>query len=107
MVQPMFPCNVYRLLFPFFLSFIFYLYVYVCVHRGQKRTSSARLELELQIVVCCQIWCGYWDLNSGSLKEQQVLFISELSLQPTKVLVGAEGWRERERNGEEWREREE
>lgn len=40
------------------------------------------LEQELQAV---SFWCGYWDLNTGSLKEQYILLVIELSLQPTCI----------------------
>jgi hypothetical protein len=51
----------------------------VCTFAHQKRVSGF---MELQLLDSCEPLCGCWDLNSGLLEEQPVLFISEPSLQP-------------------------
>jgi len=38
----------------------------------------------------CEPPCGFWDLNSGPLKEQSVLLTTELSLQPLHLPILAQ-----------------
>ena len=61
----------------FFLKiYLFYVYEYtVAVFRHQKRASDP-------ITDGCELPCGCWELNSGSLEEQSVLLTAEPSLQP-------------------------
>lgn len=62
-----------------------YLHVYTCTvfvsdaSRPQRRVLDFR-ELELQIAVS-------WELNLGSLKEQQTLLTDDLSLQPRLYIL--------------------
>jgi len=47
---------------------------------GQKRAPDLSTDV-------CEPPCGCWELNSGPLKEQVVLLTTELSLQPSKLLL--------------------
>jgi hypothetical protein len=71
-------CGVFRsFLFLLFLRFIYLFCVYkytVVLQTHQKRASDP-------ITGGCEPPCGCWDLNSGPLEEQSVLFTAEPSLQ--------------------------
>ena len=60
---------------------IYYVYNILspCMSAHQKRAPDL-------IMDGCEPSCGYWELNSGSLKEQSVLLTSEPSLQPPAIL---------------------
>jgi len=67
----------------FFLRFIYYVYniLPACMPAGQKKALNL-------IIDGCEPPCGSWELNSGPLKEQTVLFTFEPPLQPIgKVLL--------------------
>jgi hypothetical protein len=58
--------------------------VCVCVHCCCLQTHQKRAADPL--TNGCEPPCGFWDLNSGPLEEQSVLFTAESSLQPMGVL---------------------
>jgi hypothetical protein len=69
--------------FLFSFSFLFFLKIYLCnaceytltLQIHQKRASDP-------ITDGCEPPCDCWELNSGPLEEQSVLFTTESSLQP-------------------------
>jgi hypothetical protein len=52
----------------------------VSVHRGQKKVLNF-VQLELQAIMSSL--CGCWELNSSPVAEQQTLWTSKSSLQPS------------------------
>jgi hypothetical protein len=63
---------------PLAKGFLFIICKYTsCLQMHQKRVS------DLLIMDGCETPCGWWDLNSGPLKEQSVFLTTEPSLQPS------------------------
>lgn len=56
-------------------------YPHVCLEPRDQKRSSNTLELD-RVTDGYKLSCGFWDLNPGSLEEEQVLLTTELALQP-------------------------
>ena len=71
--------NNYKLFGPlsqrFFLKYFLCTQYFVHMPAGQKRASDL-------ITDSCKATCGFWELNSWTLEEQAILFVTEPSLQP-------------------------
>jgi hypothetical protein len=63
----------------FVYVFVFLIIYFMYLSTHQKRASDP-------ITDGCEPPCGCWELNSGPLEEQSVVFTAEPSLQPLKVL---------------------
>ena len=70
-----------RIYFYFCVCICVCAYAYACSACGGQKRASDSLELELQAFVSHFQW-GCWELTSGSLPEQQVLWASDPYLQP-------------------------
>jgi hypothetical protein len=70
---------------PFFFKkkvYLFYVYGYTdAVFRHTRRGHL----IPLQMVDDCEPPCGCWELNSGPLEEQAVLFLSQGSRSKTSI----------------------
>jgi hypothetical protein len=52
--------------------------IYVCLFEGMGSTRTG-------VSGSCELLCGYWELNPGSVEEHPVLLTTEPSLQPPPV----------------------